>query len=184
VVDALLVSDLTVEYAAGAKPALCGVSLCVRHGQALGLLGENGSGKSTLVKALQGGARAYQLPRPYAGRIAVNGFDVQTQHKEALGSLGVCSQQDRLWGELTVFEHVQLCALLRCRGVDHAAASHAAERALRCVSLLSRRGQQARTLSGGMKRRLSLAMAMAGVHRVRSHCRFRIAAPIPLANLV
>jgi len=119
-------------------------------GRIYGLLGPNGSGKTTLIRMLAG------LARPTDGRARVLG--VAMPDRENLRRIGYMTQADGIYTELSVWENVRFFAALfgvRDRG--------ALETALEIVDLNSRRNSPALELSGGMRRRLSLACAL--VHR-------------------
>ena len=166
---ALTARDLSVRYPSMKSNALDRISLTVSAGQCVGLLGQNGAGKSTLVAALCGGFE-------YSGVLKCAGHDMggsSLERAQGLRSVGLCAQQDRYWPELDVVEHVTLCTLLRSGGSHRPAAvggpsdderlAAAVDQAIAAVGLADHRHQPAGTLSGGMKRRLSLAMAMSGV---------------------
>eukprot|EP01052_Picozoa_sp_SAG31_P035311 SAG31_NODE_4242_length_3425_cov_1.926639_2_plen_614_part_00 len=169
---ALVAYDLSVRYPGAKTNALDHVSLTVPSGQCVGLLGPNGAGKSTLVATLCGGHDAQLLQ--YSGVLKCAGHDMRgPERAKALRAVGLCAQHDRFYAELTVAEHITLCALLRrggresATGIDgaelRAELTAAVDRAVVAVGLADHRHQPANTLSGGMKRRLSLAMAMCGV---------------------
>jgi len=119
-------------------------------GRIYGLLGPNGSGKTTLIRLLTG------LARPTAGEAQVLG--VKMPDREVLGRLGYMTQADGIYLELSVWENVRFFGALA--GVSSKAAL---EDALKIVDLLDRRNAPVLELSGGMRRRLSLACAL--VHK-------------------
>jgi ABC-type multidrug transport system, ATPase component len=130
--------------------AVDGISLALAPGRIYGLLGPNGSGKTTLIRLLTG------LARPTGGRASVLG--VAMPSRENLARIGYMTQADGIYPELSVWENLRFFAALY--GVrereEHLAA-------LRLVELADRLGTPASQLSGGMRRRLSLACAL--VHR-------------------
>lgn len=145
----------------GDRVALEAVSLEVRCGEILGLLGPNGAGKTTLVKLIAG------LLTPDAGAIHFAArADAQTEAHAAAGSnpqrmIGLAPQTDALYPELTAAENVAYFAKLY--GLHGSALAARVDEALEHVALSSRRDDRAATYSGGMRRRLNLAIAL--VHR-------------------
>ncbi len=132
----------------GPIQALRGVTLRVRRGEIYGLLGPNGAGKSTLIRLLAG------LYRPDTGSVAVLGRPMP--NKEVLAQLGYMTQATALYSELTVWQNVSFFAgLMGCRDEQAIAA------AIEFVSLTERAHSRVSTLSGGMRQRVSLAVAVA-----------------------
>jgi ABC-2 type transport system ATP-binding protein len=138
------IDDVTHRH--GALEALRGVSLRVHPGEVVGLLGPNGAGKSTLL-ALVCGLLPLQV-----GRITV------AEGREPLLHMGFCPQEDRLWPDLTCFEQLTLVATLY--DLPRSVARERAASLLAELGLEDKRDAVAGTLSGGMRRRLSLAMAL------------------------
>eukprot|EP00825_Cyclidium_porcatum_P006564 TRINITY_DN13269_c0_g1_i2.p1 TRINITY_DN13269_c0_g1~~TRINITY_DN13269_c0_g1_i2.p1 ORF type:complete len:358 (-),score=55.42 TRINITY_DN13269_c0_g1_i2:259-1332(-) len=120
----------------------------------LGLLGHNGAGKSTIINILTG-----QLSLS-KGSVQIYGYDIQQSIGDIRQILGVCPQFDILWNELTAEEHLKMfCQLKKIpkEQIDREIAIRMAE-----VSLSHVKKQQIRTYSGGMKRRISLAISSIG----------------------
>jgi ABC-2 type transport system ATP-binding protein len=130
--------------------AVDGVSFALPAGRIYGLLGPNGSGKTTLIRMLTG------LGRPTSGVATVLG--VAMPSRSNLARIGYMTQSDGIYSELTAVENVRFFAAMY--GVRDSAA---AEAALAVVDLAGRAGTLASQLSGGLRRRLSLACAL--VHR-------------------
>lgn len=133
--------------------AVDGVDLSIGAGRIFGFLGPNGSGKTTLVKVLT------TILAPTAGTARVAGFDVSTQQQDVRARVGVALQEVGLDKLMTAREMLVLQA--RLFSADQATARAGAERLLRTVGLddvdpKKRVGQ----FSGGMKRRLDLALAL------------------------
>jgi ABC-2 type transport system ATP-binding protein len=134
----------------GSIRAVDGIDLSLPGGRIYGLLGPNGSGKTTLIRLLAG------LARPTGGSIRVLG--TQMPSRPLLARIGYMTQSDGLYGELSVWENLSFFAAMS--GQRDADALH---EILGVVELDDRRGTPVVELSGGMRRRLSLACAL--VHR-------------------
>jgi ABC-2 type transport system ATP-binding protein len=150
------VEGLVREFRKGPR-AVDGIDLTVSPGEIYGFLGPNGAGKSTTVLMLT------TLLPPTSGRATVGGFDILRQGSQVRASIGAALQEAALDSILTGREHLKLQATLQ--GVPKA------DRARRCDELLERVGltqaadRRVGGYSGGMKRRLDLALAL--VHRPR-----------------
>jgi ABC-2 type transport system ATP-binding protein len=145
---AIVTTALTKRF--GELTAVDGIDLALAPGRIYGLLGPNGSGKTTLIRLLAG------LARPTSGTASVLGVEMPSRPN--LERIGYMTQADGVYAELSVWENVRFFAALF--GVrDHAALEHT----LDVVDLADRRDTPAYQLSGGMRRRLSLACAL--VHR-------------------
>ncbi|MFC0588771.1 ABC transporter ATP-binding protein [Novosphingobium aquiterrae] len=151
---AISIRDLTKVYAAQggapAKHALKGVSFDVPQGQIFGLLGPNGAGKSTLINILAG------LVMKTGGSANIWGFDIDQHPRNAKRSIGIVPQEIVFDPFFTPFEVLENTAGLY--GVPKAA-----RRSLEILSevhLADKANAYARTLSGGMKRRLLIAKAL------------------------
>jgi ABC-2 type transport system ATP-binding protein len=145
----LSVEQLTKRY--GDLVAVAGLSLDIREGEVFGLLGPNGAGKTTAIRMMCG------LLRPDSGRVLIHGLPVE-RGVEARSKVGVCPQELVLWGRLTCLEQLQFAGEMY--GVPSAAARRRGERLLRDLDLSSKAGSLAAELSGGMQRRLNLALAL------------------------
>ena len=151
---AIEIRDLVKEYAAQgeapAKLALKGVSLDVPEGGIFGLLGPNGAGKSTLINIMAG------LVTKTGGTIRIWGHDIDRDHRNAKLSIGIVPQEIVFDPFFTPFE------VLENQSGMYGVAKHLrrSEELLRAVHLTDKRDAYARSLSGGMKRRLLIAKAM------------------------
>ncbi|CAL8463070.1 g2604 [Coccomyxa elongata] len=146
----------------GQHVAVHNLSLRLRVGEVTALLGHNGAGKTTAVGMLTG------LLRPTAGTCTVMGHDVLRAAAHARQHIGYCPQANVLFGSLTVWEHLLLfCAI---KGISGGAFSRAAEAAssqiMEAVGLQDKRNCKADALSGGMKRKLQVALALLGSSKV------------------
>ncbi|MGF7154408.1 ABC transporter ATP-binding protein [Novosphingobium gossypii] len=154
---AIAIRDLVKRYApAGTgegKLALKGVSFDVSEGGIFGLLGPNGAGKSTLINILAG------MVMKTSGSVDIWGFDIDRDQRNAKRAIGIVPQEIVFDPFFTPFEVLEIQAGLY--GITKAL--RRSEDLLRAVHLADKRDAYARTLSGGMKRRLLIAKAL--VHR-------------------
>ena len=147
--NAIEIRDLQKTYAGG-KQALKGVSLNVPRGSMFGLLGPNGAGKSTLINIMAG------LVNKTGGSVNIWGFDIDRDHRNAKASIGIVPQELVFDAYFTPREVLELQAGLY--GIPKSQRRTGA--LLKAVSLEDKAEAYARTLSGGMKRRLLIAKAM------------------------
>ncbi|QHZ00069.1 ABC transporter, ATP-binding protein [Streptomyces sp. S4.7] len=136
----------------GAVEALRGVDITAHAGTVLGLLGHNGAGKSTLVHILS------TLLQPTSGSATVAGFDVRTQSREIRKRIGVTAQHTSVDGRLSAVANLVLIA--RILGSRPRDARRKAGELVDAFDLGAAASRPARTYSGGMRRRLDLAMSL------------------------
>jgi ABC-2 type transport system ATP-binding protein len=146
---AIAINDLRKIYQGG-KEALSGISFDVPRGEIFGLLGPNGAGKSTLINILAG------LVNKTSGSANIWGFDITAHPRNAKASIGIVPQEILFDPFFTPFETLELQA--GYYGVPKA--KRRTMELLRAVRLEDKAKAYARTLSGGMKRRLMVAKAM------------------------
>ena len=144
------VQGLTKTYASGLQ-ALKGVDLEIRRGEILALLGPNGAGKTTLISIICG------IVRPTGGRVLVDGFDIVRDYRETRSRIGLVPQELHTDMFETVWNTVRFSRGLFGKPPDDA---HL-EKVLRDLSLWEKRDNKIMTLSGGMKRRVLIAKALA-----------------------
>lgn len=144
---------VTKVYKSSGRAALEGVSLQVEAGKVFTLLGRNGAGKTTFVRMC-----ATQL-MPTSGSIKVLGYDIVRQAKDIRDVISVVPQEGRPLRALTPWDHVY--NWLRIRGEGKQAAKEKTEDFLRRLELWDARDRPAMNLSGGMKQKILVAMAMA-----------------------
>ena len=146
----LRTQDLTKRF--GDLLAVSGLSLEVYEGEVFGFLGPNGAGKTTSINMICG------LLKPDAGSVWLLGQLVQGSDQGLRRIVGVCPQEIVLWERLTCLE--QLIFMGQMYGLSARRASASARRLLEVLELTDKAKVQARKLSGGMQRRLNLAMAL------------------------
>ncbi|MCD7471870.1 hypothetical protein HAX54_012614 [Datura stramonium] len=142
------------------KFAVKGVTLALPRGECFGMLGPNGAGKTTFISMMTG------LLEPSSGSAYVEGLNLRTQMNKIYGSMGVCPQHDLLWDTLTGREHLLFYG--RLKNLKGAALSQAVEKSLKSFNL-SQGGvanRLAKKYSGGMRRRLSVAISLIGDPKV------------------
>ena len=147
---AIQTQDLTKVY--GAKKAVDHLCLDVREGELFALLGVNGAGKTTTIKMLAG------LALPTSGDALLLGESIVKDPQTAKQFNGTSPQETAIARNLTVLENLELMA--RIYGLERAEARKRALELLERLSLEEVAKSRAKTLSGGMQRRLSIAMAL------------------------
>ena len=136
----------------GARTAVDNLSFSVPEGSLISLLGVNGAGKTTTVRMLSG------LLRPSAGDALVLGQSIVEKPELARAGLNISPQETAVAPNLSLKENLEFIA--RLHGADKAAARARAGALLERFGMAERAGDKARTLSGGLQRRLSIAMAL------------------------
>jgi ABC-2 type transport system ATP-binding protein len=154
-VDAIVVEELRKRYKD--VQALDGVSFAVREGEVFGLLGPNGAGKSTTVRTLA------TLTQPDSGRALVAGEDVVRNPNRVRSLIGYVAQDSGVDWEATGRENLMLQG--RIQGLAGAPLRSRVGELLELVGLTEAADRIARGYSGGMKRRLDIAIGL--VHRPR-----------------
>ncbi|NDJ76029.1 MAG: ABC transporter ATP-binding protein [Chloroflexi bacterium] len=146
----LRVDNLTKYF--GEVVAVDGLSLEVYEGEVFGFLGPNGAGKTTSINMMCG------LLSPDAGQVRIHDQPVRGGETHTISRVGVCPQAIILWSDLTCFE--QLVFAAQMYDVPRRVACERAEVLLEQMGLIDKRNKRAKTLSGGMQRRLNLIMAL------------------------
>jgi len=139
--------DLTKRY--GDLMAVDGLSIGIKKGEVFGFLGPNGAGKTTSIKMMVG------LLKPTSGKVYINGTDVQKVEK---GTIGICPQELMLWEYLTCKESLNLMADMY--EVPKKVRDLRVKKLLNDLFLVDKADTIVSKLSGGMKRRLNLALAV------------------------
>jgi ABC-2 type transport system ATP-binding protein len=146
----LQTQNLTKRY--GNLVAVDDLTLEVQEGEVFGFLGPNGAGKTTSINMMCG------LLKPDAGRVLLHGTSVDGGDRRVRARVGMCPQHIVLWERLTCIEQLQFIGQMY--GLRARAARQSGDRLLEDLDLVDKRKAQARTLSGGMQRRLNLALAL------------------------
>jgi len=128
------------------------LSLDVLRGEILGLLGPNGAGKTTTINLICG------LLQADSGTVTIAGRSLQTDYRQCKRMMGLCPQDLAIWEFLTCQEQIEFVALQY--DLSWRAARARALELLAVLGLSEKRRKLARTLSGGMKRRLNIALAL------------------------
>ena len=146
----LEINELSKTYENGFS-ALSNTSLNVKEGEILALLGPNGAGKTTLISTVCG------ISVPTSGQIKVGGFDIQNQYREARKLIGLVPQEITLEPFEKVINTIRFSRGLFGKPKDDAYV----EKVLRSLSLWDKKDSRIMQLSGGMKRRVLIAKALA-----------------------
>jgi ABC-2 type transport system ATP-binding protein len=128
------------------------LSLDVRRGEVLGLLGPNGAGKTTTIHIICG------LLRSDSGEVIIDGQSLDENYRGCRQLIGLCPQDLIIWESLTCLEQLEFVG--RQYDIDRHSAWKKADELLDALGLSSERNRLAATLSGGMKRRLNIALAL------------------------
>ncbi|WP_443678170.1 ABC transporter ATP-binding protein [Nocardioides astragali] len=136
----------------GDVDAVKGIDVEVRKGEAFGFLGPNGAGKSSTMRMIA------TVSPVSGGELRILGMDPATEGPAIRSRLGVCPQEDTLDNELNVFDNLYVYG--RYFGIDKATVRARAEELLEFVQLTDKRQAKVENLSGGMKRRLTIARSL------------------------
>jgi lipooligosaccharide transport system ATP-binding protein len=150
--DRALVRARGLRKSYGDMEAVCGIDVDVRPGEAFGFLGPNGAGKSSTMRMIAA------VSPPSGGHLSILGMDPQAHGSAIRARLGVCPQEDTLDNELNVRENLTVYgSYFGMRKTEIAAR---ADELLDFVQLTDRAKSKVESLSGGMKRRLTVARSL------------------------
>ncbi|XP_070701839.1 retinal-specific phospholipid-transporting ATPase ABCA4-like [Pempheris klunzingeri] len=152
------IEDLVKVFDGSSRPAVNCLNISFYEGQITSFLGHNGAGKTTTMSILTG------LYPPTSGTAYIYGKDIRTDIDIIRSSLGMCPQHNILFNHLTVEEHILFYSLLK--GHSQEEAEREVEDMLVDLGLPHKRDDEAQNLSGGMQRKLSVAMAFVGGSKV------------------
>ncbi|XP_067320332.1 ABC-type organic anion transporter ABCA8-like [Anolis sagrei] len=138
----------------GGKVATRTVSFCVKKGEVLGLLGPNGAGKSTTISVITGDTN------PTAGQVLIKGAHVSAVEENAGGFLGYCPQDNALWPNLTMKEHLEIYAAVK--GIKKDATTSVIDRIAKALELQEHLEKTVKSLPAGLARKLCFALSILG----------------------
>jgi len=150
--DDLMVSARQLRKSFGSFEAVKGIDVDVRRGEAFGFLGPNGAGKSSTMRMIAA------VSPVSGGHLRILGLDPAEHGSEIRARLGVCPQEDTLDTELSVFDNLYVYG--RYFGIPRAEVRSRAHDLLEFVQLAERAKAKVDDLSGGMKRRLTIARSL------------------------
>uniref|UniRef100_A0A4W5PCN1 ATP-binding cassette sub-family A member 2 n=1 Tax=Hucho hucho TaxID=62062 RepID=A0A4W5PCN1_9TELE len=151
------IDKLTKVYKTGNKLALNKLSLNLHENQVVSFLGHNGAGKTTTMSILTG------LFPPTSGSATIYGHDIRTDMERIRQNLGMCPQHNVLFDKLSVEEHLWFYSKLK--GMAEEDIRKEMNKMIEDLELNNKRHSLVQTLSGGMKRKLSVAIAFVGGSR-------------------
>ncbi|XP_024530471.1 ABC transporter A family member 8 isoform X2 [Selaginella moellendorffii] len=142
------------------KYAVRGLSLAIERGECFGMLGPNGAGKTSSINMMIG------FLTPSSGKVYIDGRDISKDMDKLYAVMGVCPQHDLIWELLTGREHLLFYG--RLKSLKGSALENAVQASLKSVGLFNGGvgDKKAGTYSGGMKRRLSVAISLIGNPKV------------------
>ncbi|KAG5485422.1 hypothetical protein LSCM4_06060 [Leishmania orientalis] len=157
---AVSIVGLRKEYRRGGKKFVAVNNLYwgMREGEISVLLGHNGAGKTTTMNMMTG------MVEPDEGDCYIYGYSVREEQAKARQQIGYCPQHNILWPSMTCYEHLWYYASIK--GLRGAEREKAISRMLASVDLTDKRNYRSKRLSGGQKRKLSVAIAFVGGSRL------------------
>lgn len=132
--------------------ALDNITFSIKRGEIFGLLGPNGAGKTTTLRVMS------TLIKPDSGEVIVNGINLKNNNHSIQGLLGVCPQEIALYLELTVWDNLLFFGMMG--GLHRKKAKDRAEELIKEMALEEKAREKVSLLSGGMKRRLNIAVSI------------------------
>jgi ABC-2 type transport system ATP-binding protein len=148
--NAVQISNLVKKF--GSIRAVDQLNFVVKRGEVFGFLGPNGAGKTTAINIICG------LIRPDEGNVMINGMSISTNYHQVKSLIGLCPQHIVIWEMLSCIE--QLVFTAQMYGIRKEQARAKGLQLLADLGLTEKRDQLAKTLSGGMQRRLNIALAL------------------------
>ncbi|KAH3795730.1 hypothetical protein DPMN_149289, partial [Dreissena polymorpha] len=153
-IPAVVVNNLRKTYGGSDRSAVDGLSFTLYQGHVTAFLGRNGAGKTTTMHILTG------LFPPTSGTATLFGKDIRTDMSEIRQNIGVCPQHNVLFQSMTVAEHIWFYS--RIKGISQKDTRTEIKRFLSDLSMEDKQDELPDALSGGMQRKLSVAMAFVG----------------------
>ncbi|XP_071341979.1 retinal-specific phospholipid-transporting ATPase ABCA4-like isoform X2 [Trachinotus anak] len=157
-VKGVCIQALVKVFGSSSRPAVDGLSISFYESQITAFLGHNGAGKTTTMSILTG-----MFP-PTSGTATIYGKNIRTDMDTIRLSLGMCPQHNILFYHMTVAEHILFYSLMKDRPT--AEAEEEVENMLQDLGLPHKRDELTQNLSGGMQRKLSVALAFVGGTKV------------------
>ncbi|XP_019943339.2 retinal-specific phospholipid-transporting ATPase ABCA4-like isoform X1 [Paralichthys olivaceus] len=157
-VKGVCIENMVKVFGSSSRPAVDGLNISFYESQITAFLGHNGAGKTTTMSILTG-----MFP-PTSGTATIYGKDICTDMDTIRLSLGMCPQHNILFQHMTVAEHILFYSLLKGRPI--AEAEEEVENMLQDLGLPHKRNELTQNLSGGMQRKLSVALAFVGGAKV------------------
>ncbi|XP_035855343.1 retinal-specific phospholipid-transporting ATPase ABCA4 isoform X2 [Sander lucioperca] len=157
-VKGVCIQNLVKVFGKSSTPAVDGLSISFYESQITAFLGHNGAGKTTTMSILTG-----MFP-PTSGTATIYGKDIRTDMDTIRLSLGMCPQHNILFQHMTIAEHILFYSLLKGRPI--AEAEEEVENVLQDLGLPHKKDELTQNLSGGMQRKLSVALAFVGGTKV------------------
>lgn len=151
------IRNLTKKFTSD-KAAVSNLSMNIYNNQITCLLGQNGAGKTTTISMLTG------MMEPTSGSATINGINIRTNMEMARNSMGFCPQHNILFDELTVREHILFYC--RLKGLSNEAAENEIQKYGHMLELTNKMDTLSTALSGGMKRKLSVVIALCGGSKI------------------
>jgi len=148
----LAIQTLGITRKFGASTVVDRVDLNIRKGEIFSLLGPNGAGKTTMIRMLS------CLLSPTSGTASIMGMDIMKEPQSVKQVINVSPQETAIAGHLNIMENMMLIG--GCYGLSRSENRSRAEELIRLAGFQDRMKDQVRKLSGGMQRRLSIAMAL------------------------
>ncbi|XP_028673550.2 ATP-binding cassette sub-family A member 13-like [Erpetoichthys calabaricus] len=152
----IVLKSLTKEYKGTKKAAIKDLNVTFSRGHITSLLGPNGAGKTTTISILTG------LLQPSSGEVYVEGLNMQLHLSAARRQMGVCLQHDVLFQEMTIREHLIFYGSIKAPHWEKSQLNAEVNRAVDEVGLRPHLHKTAGDLSGGTRRKLSIAIAFIG----------------------
>ena len=155
--NSIIVNEISKTFSTGSifKPskteALKKIKFQVKKGEILSILGQNGAGKTTLINILTG------YLSPDSGEAFILGHSLKKNLGEIRKSISLCPQNDIFWPNLTIIEHLKIFAIIKNFNLEEL--DMEITRLLKFVDLINKKDTKVKFLSGGMKRRLSIAIS-------------------------
>ncbi len=144
--------NLVKHYLKGKVKAVRGINLKVKRGEIYAFIGANGSGKSTTIDIISG------VLRPTSGKVKVLGLEMPKERRKLSSHIGIAPQEYSIYQDLSVWENIEFFGKLY--GLSKSEMEERGEELLRILKLDEKRDTIGEQLSGGMKRRVSIACAL------------------------